>query len=111
MGTDNPSPIFFTKWTKRPRFFGDVSSIWHLHRRHYDPRSIVHQSVRARITITPICNIFDAAAPKPPGLEPAGPEPPRAGAAAAWPKIIVEPASLASLALGMFCHKKIFQSF
>jgi hypothetical protein len=67
MGKDNPSPIFFTKWTKRPRFFGDVLSIWHLHRRHYDPRSIVHQSVRAHIATTPIHNISDAALPPPPG--------------------------------------------
>jgi hypothetical protein len=75
-----------------------------LHRQHYDAR-IVHQRVRAYIT-TPICNISDAL---PPGPEPAGPEPPRAGAAR--PEIIVEPTSFASLALGIFCHKKIYQSF
>jgi hypothetical protein len=76
MGTDNPFPIFFTKWTKRPRFFEDVSS-----------------------------------SPKPPGPEPPGQEPPRTGAAAARPEIIVEPTSFASLALGMFCHTKVYQSY
>jgi hypothetical protein len=85
MGTDIPSPIFFTKWIKRPRFFGDVSSICHLHRQHYDAR-IVHQSVRA-------CIHYNANFP------------PRAGAAAAQPEIIVEPTSFVSLVLGMFCHK------
>jgi hypothetical protein len=125
MGTDNLSPIFFMKWTKRPRFFVDVSSICHLHRQHYDAR-IVHQSVHAYITM-PICNISDAAEaagvgtarpgpPEPPGPgplgpEPASPEPPRARAEASRPKIIVELTSFASLALGMLCHKKIYQSF
>jgi hypothetical protein len=45
------------------------------------------------------------------GPEPASQELPCTGAAAAQPEIIVEPASFASLALGMFCHKKIYQSF
>jgi hypothetical protein len=78
---DDPSPGRSIPVTKRPHgngqsipdffhemdFFGDVSSILHLHRRHYDPRSIVHQSVRAHITTTPIWNISDAAPPPPPG--------------------------------------------
>jgi hypothetical protein len=46
-----------------------------------------------------------------PGPEPAGPEPPWAGAASARPEIIVEPTSFASLALGMFCHKKFIRVF
>jgi hypothetical protein len=90
---DDPSPGQSVPWTKRPC---DKASPW--------GRPIRLQAAAEAAGSEP-------PGPGPPGPEPAGPDPPRAEAAATPPEIIVEPTSFASLALGMFCHKKNLSEF
>jgi hypothetical protein len=112
MGTDNPSPIFSRNGQNVPNFLAFAPPTLRT-AQHRSPKRACTHCNNADLQHFRCGGAATSRPPplKPPGPEPAGPEPPRAGAAAARPEIIVEPASFASLALGMFCHKKIYQSF